>query len=232
MALLFWGPLSLAATTTPPSALVPYGMATIATYLLVFAVAGAQHGAFVPIQILGLLAIAASGSMQHATTVRQRRELDRISRTDPLTGSLNRRGFEERFAAELAVARRTGGDLALLLVDLDDFKQVNDTHGHAAGDELLRWTVEAMRDVLRGHDVVGRLGGDEFAAVLPAAGPEEASAAAERVAARLRDRTPASIGIASMGPDGATPDELGRAADRSLYARKGARLRQHTGFSP
>jgi diguanylate cyclase (GGDEF)-like protein len=151
-----------------------------------------------------------------------RDHLSLVSRTDPLTGCLNRRGFEERFDAELAEVRRTGGALGLLLVDLDRFKEVNDTLGHAAGDELLCWVTTTLGGVIRPHDAVGRLGGDEFALLLPGAGPEACEATAGRVQGALAERAPASFGIASLPADGEDREAIQRSADADLYARKNA----------
>ena len=154
---------------------------------------------------------------------RRRSDLARISRADPLTGSLNRRGFSERFQAELNAAERSGQPLALLQIDLDNFKQINDTQGHAAGDELLIWVVRKLQETLRPTDWVGRLGGDEFAMLLPGASRGNAVEVADRVRYALTERAPASIGIAVFPIDGAEPEELHRRADAELYTRKGDR---------
>src|SRR4029079_14183231 len=86
---------------------------------------------------------------------RQRSALARVSRADPLTGVLNRRGFDERLDAELSRARRAGGAVGLLFVDLDDFKGTNDRLGHGAGDDQLRWAARTMSAALRPSDTVG-----------------------------------------------------------------------------
>jgi diguanylate cyclase (GGDEF)-like protein len=151
-----------------------------------------------------------------------REHLSLVSRTDPLTGCLNRRGFEERFDAEFADAVRTGGALGLLLVDLDGFKEVNDTLGHAAGDDLLCWVVTTLGGVIRPHDAVGRLGGDEFALLLPGAGPEACEATAGRVQGALAVRAPASFGLAGFPANGEDREAIQRRADADLYERKNA----------
>ena len=110
---------------------------------------------------------------------RRRRELALISRADPLTGCLNRRGFEERLAAELDEGLRAGRPLAVVMFDLDGFKEINDTQGHAAGDEILCWTVKTIEETIRPMDSVGRLGGDEFVVLLPASGHAGALTVAE-----------------------------------------------------
>ena len=120
-----------------------------------------------PIYLAGLmLTLAISGVMcmlQARIQEQARVELGRLSRSDPLTGCLNRLGFSE----QLAAPGRVDPGMSLVLLDFDDFKAVNDVHGHAAGDELLRWAAQTMSSALRPGDFLARLGGDEFAAVLP-----------------------------------------------------------------
>src|SRR5436190_1716113 len=94
-------------------------------------------------------------------------ELENLATTDALTRVLNRRGFEEVLTHELSVARRHGVGGVLLFVDLDEFKPINDTFGHAAGDEVLRTVANLLRAHIRDTDYIGRLGGDEFAILLP-----------------------------------------------------------------
>jgi diguanylate cyclase (GGDEF)-like protein len=168
---------------------------------------------------LGTIAILCSWYARQQES--RREDLARISRADPLTGSLNRRGFAERFEAELNAAERSGQPLGLLQIDLDHFKAVNDTKGHAAGDELLIWVVRTVNALLRPTDWVGRLGGDEFAILLPGASRGNADEVADRVRYALTERAPASIGIAVFPIDGAAPEELHRRADNMLYERKG-----------
>jgi diguanylate cyclase (GGDEF)-like protein len=154
---------------------------------------------------------------------RQREELARVSRADPLTDCLNRRGFEERLTAELAHAQRHGHETSLVLIDLDHFKAVNDRLGHQAGDALLRWAVARISMSLRPMDSVGRLGGDEFAVVLPAAGAQEAAEIAARVERALEQQAPASTGSATFPHDGHHVHQLHARADARLYAAKEAR---------
>mgnify|MGYP002784713389 CR=1 FL=1 len=155
-----------------------------------------------------------------------RARLVELARTDPLTGLANRRAFDERLAAELARARREGSPLSLALVDLDRFKRVNDVHGHAVGDEVLREVARRLRDVARATDVVARLGGEELAWLLPGTGLDAAMEAAERLRAGIRGtpvgragRQTASIGIAEAAP-GDLPGDLLRRADGALYRAK------------
>ena len=113
-----------------------------------------------------------------------------------------------------------GPGLALVLIDFDGFKAVNDEFGHAAGDDLLRWGTAAMGAVLRPGDALGRLGGDEFAALLPDAGIKEAQRASERLRFALAARISASAGIAAAPQDGVDADALHQRADEGLYEAK------------
>jgi diguanylate cyclase (GGDEF)-like protein/PAS domain S-box-containing protein len=168
-------------------------------------------------------------------------ELERLSQHDSLTGLFNRRRFEEELQRQLAYTRRYGSGGALLVVDLDRFKQINDRYGHATGDEALRAVGEVLRDNLRGTDtlarenaaVVARFGGDEFVALLPEADEEGACAAAKRLAAavearRLRvgkDLVPLriSVGVALFDENGVPPaQDLFAVADRAMYVAKAA----------
>jgi diguanylate cyclase (GGDEF)-like protein len=148
-----------------------------------------------------------------------RRQLDR----DPLTGLLNHRAFYERLEAEAARARRSGEPLAVLLLDVDDFKALNDSSGHLAGDAALRSLAEALLASCRPADVAARLGGDEFALLLPAAGE-----ALGPVAGRLRSHVAArtglsvSVGGAFVEPADASAIRTVARADRLLREAKQA----------
>ena len=145
--------------------------------------------------------------------------------TDPLTGLANRRGMREAAPVVLNQARRSGAAVGLLLVDIDHFKTVNDTYGHQVGDEVLRDVAAAIRDCVRGEDVVVRMGGEEIA-VLTALPRSGLIALAERIrVAVVRDcAVTVSVGVAWSTPDGADPDSvlkaLTEAADEQLYAAK------------
>jgi diguanylate cyclase (GGDEF)-like protein len=150
---------------------------------------------------------------------RQRAELARLSRTDPLTGCLNRRGVEAQVRRALASER----GFALVTLDLDDLKSVNDHDGHAAGDAVLCSAVRLLHEAVRPTDFVGRLGGDEFAILLPGASPEVASRVRERASLALSFAAPASFGLAVHPRDGATADALFRHADAEVYREKSRR---------
>jgi diguanylate cyclase (GGDEF)-like protein len=163
---------------------------------------------------------------QHDELERQRDELARVSLTDPLTDALNRRGFEDRLRRELTDAARSGRPLMLAVLDLDDFKLVNDRTGHGAGDALLCETVERLTAVLRPLDVVGRLGGDEFAVLFPGTDQANAESLVSRLRYALEGRVAASFGYSCFPVDGVDPEELFKHADVRLYAAK-AQLPRH-----
>jgi diguanylate cyclase (GGDEF)-like protein/putative nucleotidyltransferase with HDIG domain len=137
--------------------------------------------------------------------------------TDSLTGLMNHGALHLRAREEISRARRSGTPLSCLLLDLDDFKTVNDERGHQAGDEQLRAVAAALRSELRDHDVVARYGGDEFVVLLPDADPAGSRVVAERIAAAVPMRC--SIGVAQWG-EPLSADELLDRADRALLLAK------------
>ena len=150
---------------------------------------------------------------------------------DPLTGFYNHRFVHERLGEEVVRAQRARRPLSLLMLDLDDFKLVNDTFGHLFGDRVLMWTAELIRSTLRGSDIPARYGGDEFAIILPETDHDEARRAAERILEAFRSRAfvgeqrgpvpiSASIGVATYPEHGRTPTDLIAAADKALYTVK------------
>jgi diguanylate cyclase (GGDEF)-like protein/PAS domain S-box-containing protein len=153
-----------------------------------------------------------------------------LARHDPLTGLANRTMLKDRLQQTLAAARRNGTGVAILSVDLDDFKLINDTLGHAAGDAVLRAMAQRMGASLREVDTAARVGGDEFTIVLAdTSGWEAARALANRLLDSLTEiidiggeqvRCGASIGISLFPHDGRTPDKLLRHADLALYKAK------------
>ncbi len=165
---------------------------------------------------------------------RAERRLQRLADTDPLTGLANRRRFEEELRRELHRLKKEGGESAVLLVDLDRFKEVNDRLGHKTGDDVLRRTASLLRRRLRSTDVVARLGGDEFAAIIPGAGSDRARKVARNLTAALRQNeirleggaivlATASIGLVPLGPGNPeTSEAVLVAADGALYGAKRA----------
>jgi diguanylate cyclase (GGDEF)-like protein len=159
--------------------------------------------------------------------------LQRLATQDELTGALNARAFEERLSEELDRDRRYNVPLALLYLDLDDFKAVNDRHGHRTGDAVLRLVVNATRRAVRQSDIVGRLGGDEFAVLMPETEGAVAEAAANRLADGIREvfrGTPsvtASIGLVStVNTSIVRAEDLLRRADQAMYdAKRGGKDR-------
>ncbi len=157
-------------------------------------------------------------------------ELRTLATTDSLTGAMSRRTFREEAGRALALAQRHRHDLSLLMLDLDHFKLVNDTHGHGTGDRLLSEAVAACRRELRGSDIVGRLGGEEFAILLPHTAASAALPVAEKLRssiARLRltaetatISATASFGVCGIDPSIGDVDTLLQRADAALYAAK------------
>jgi diguanylate cyclase (GGDEF)-like protein len=156
-----------------------------------------------------------------------RERLEHQARTDSLTGLFNHSVFYERLLQSLQESSRTHAPLAVLMLDIDDFKRVNDVHGHAVGDELLRFLAEALRAIVRPEDAVCRLGGEEFAVVMDACNGDDAVRAAERVQDRLAGvdfpgigHMTVSIGLA-LGPEHAmNPRELAACAEAAMMTAK------------
>lgn len=158
------------------------------------------------------------------------RELRRLATRDPLTGVGNYRTLYESLAGEISRQRRHGGEFGVLVLDLDEFKAVNEELGHLAGDRLLRDVARAVTQVVRSEDTVARQGGDEFSVVAPGAGREEAVALAGRVEGALAKVSAigpitASTGWAVCPGDGSTPESLLARADENQRRLKRA-LRQ------
>ena len=164
----------------------------------------------------------------------QEAELRAAASTDPLTGLMNRRAFEDALDRQLSFSLRHGGPGALLLIDIDGFKPVNDQAGHHTGDELLQEIAETLADTLRTSDVVARVGGDEFAAILGEASPPRASEVATRMVETVGrvvvpdERGGAigrsiSVGVAAFnGESGSSARELLISADQAMYKAKAA----------
>ncbi|WP_306554492.1 sensor domain-containing diguanylate cyclase [Acidovorax sp.] len=208
-------------------------MAGVATGVLNFTPAHASDvfslRVGVTLLALGPLAVACAS----AARAEALRRLDHAVRHDDLTGVLARRALLKQGDRLLVRYQRESTGLAVMMVDVDHFKQVNDQHGHGAGDRLLVSIAQTMARALRPHDALGRMGGEEFAAVLPGVSPTEAQAIAERVRSAVEQqaldpvedgpqRATVSIGLvhsATMGSD-ADMDTLLLAADAALYRAK------------
>lgn len=167
---------------------------------------------------LTLLGTNLVASVTVGTLAKHNRQLARI---DPLTGAYNRSELEEAAERELARAERHGLTLSLVYLDLDHFKQINDTEGHAAGDRLLQQLGATARKQLRQEDIFARIGGDEFALLLPNCPQKEATEIVERLADSLPEGCTLSAGIANRH-EKESWQTLQKRADQALYAAKHA----------
>ena len=190
------------------------------------------HGPYTPdperLELAQTMANEAAMALENARLYDDARKLaDR----DPLTGFYNHRFLHERLGEEIVRAQRGRRPLSVLMLDLDDFKLVNDTFGHLFGDKVLTWAAELIRTSLRLSDLAARYGGDEFAVILPDTDAAEAAVVGERILEAFRDhpyvgeqRGPVpiavSIGQASSPEDGRSPTDLIAAADHALYQVK------------
>ncbi|QJR13250.1 GGDEF domain-containing protein [Usitatibacter palustris] len=165
----------------------------------------------------------------HARARHAQARIEHLAHYDPLTNLPNRTLLNDRFAQEVIRAKRGEQGFAVALFDLDGFKSVNDSYGHAAGDTLLGEVGRRARMAVRASDTVGRIGGDEFLAILPGATRENAIQVAEKLRSELEKpyliaghsvEISASVGVSLFPEHGEDPDQLFRAADAALYAAK------------
>lgn len=182
--------------------------------------------------LLNAFSMFASLAIERANYHSLAGHLKELSITDSLTGLFNRRYFEERFLEEIHRSQRHNLKFSLAIMDIDDFKQFNDTEGHLAGDDILRYIANISKDCLRVSDVIARFGGEEFAVIMPQTGKEEAFLVAERIRNSIKDQIPniwkkypnkyitITIGVATFPEDGNNRKELIRNADRALYKGK------------
>ena len=167
------------------------------------------------------------------TEAQLRHKLQHLANVDPLTGVLNRRAFENEAQRRVESDRRKGHCVSALMLDVDHFKQINDTYGHHAGDRALQELAEALRRTMRVTDIIVRLGGDEFLVILSGITAEQANEAAERLRQQLATllipsekgafRIQASVGVTSLDSSSIELDDLLKLGDRSLYAAKSGR---------
>jgi diguanylate cyclase len=175
----------------------------------------------------GMLQLLAA-EMRIAKLEKALEEVQSMAFADPLTGALNRRGFERAYAREMARSRRNGKPLALALIDIDDFKALNDRHGHLAGDQVLVHLVRVLQDSMRPSDVLCRFGGEEFLLLLPDTPSGDACRAVQRFLSKFSRSAPAmgqtvtfSAGVVDHDCRESL-DEALRRADAATYAAKHA----------
>ena len=152
-------------------------------------------------------------------------EIQKMAATDGLTGIANRRTFEEVLEREISRARRNGEQVTLVMLDIDHFKKLNDTHGHQTGDEVLRSAAAALAHRCRDFDTPARYGGEEFAVILPSCSPRESLVAGDRLRTAISDadlpvEVTASAGVATFPVHASDPQGLIKAADEALYESK------------
>jgi diguanylate cyclase (GGDEF)-like protein len=215
----------------PPSTQIVVSLDAGAERLAVLALGPRlREQAFGPAEtdLAGTLAFAAAIALKNAQLVEQ---LQSAASTDPLTGLFNRRAMEERLSAELSRTHRHQIRTSVVMADVDRFKMVNDTLGHAAGDRLLIEIATALRQQCRSLDAVGRMGGDEFLIILPMTSADEAQVFASRVQRAVAlvgkahpefGRPTLSMGIAEAPRHGASAEVIFGAADAALYRAKRA----------
>jgi diguanylate cyclase (GGDEF)-like protein len=190
-----------------------------------------------PLQVMayalgGLLPVVSTVGFLLMCTEFSQQELAKAARLDYLTGICNRRAIEDLAGRSIAAARRHGIPLAMMIIDVDHFKRINDEFGHEGGDAALIETVKRIRDSLRTEDLVGRLGGEEFVAVMPNTDGQAALAAAERMRSSFSDEPmfigggditiTVSVGVAVLDARDQQYSHLLRRADRAMYAAKTA----------
>ncbi|MDO8210640.1 sensor domain-containing diguanylate cyclase [Conexibacter sp. CPCC 206217] len=188
--------------------------------------------------VLGGTDRATRRTLLQVVDVSERKQLEtrlrQLADRDPLTGLLNRRSFDKELTAHLARARRYGGGGALIVLDLDGFKRVNDSRGHHVGDELLVSVATLLTRRLRATDVVARLGGDEFAVLLPHADRSDAAYMAQSLVTAVRSEldVTTSLGVAMVGAGGSdSASQLLISADRAMYLAKEAGRDRHAFFA-
>ena len=226
---------------------VTFGLAAAASTAYIVAIAPPGTGALLPetVAIVGInvtaLILLAYGAMVIAREQRRARDAAiRLSTVDNLTGLFNRTFFFAAVEREIARSARSGRGFCLLMMDLDELKQINDRHGHFFGDRVLRGVGEVIRSGGRRIDTAARYGGDEFVVLLPETDPTGAFVLAEKIRLEVAElrvdvagsmiQPSISVGVVSYPEDGRTSDELMIAADTSMYRSKRAGKNRVTGI--
>jgi two-component system, cell cycle response regulator len=189
-----------------------------------------------PDELIVRLQIAERILKVHRQLARQNERLVELATVDELTGTKNRRRFREDLYLLFAQAKRQGSPLSVIMLDLDHFKQYNDTFGHPAGDVVLHWAGSTLKTAVRAHDVVARYGGEEFVVLLPSTGEDEALQVAERLRLAIAGRpwphlkVTASLGVGTTGAGTNDAAALVDQADQALYHSKQAGRNLSTHF--
>jgi diguanylate cyclase (GGDEF)-like protein len=194
------------------------------------------------VDLAPMLLVAYITTMLSQDIMKTMAKIKLVSETDELTGAYNMRAFNALAERECALAERYHRILGILMVDSDNLKKVNDTHGHEAGDRLIRHVVQCVRLELRATDVVARYGGDEFMCLLPETGAAGAGIVAERIRKRVAEvpiasgelslSTSVSIGVAAYPDHGSRFEVVAKNADRALYSSKAQGRNRVTVFAP
>jgi diguanylate cyclase (GGDEF)-like protein len=230
-------PMLLLPIVTLPGRFSPRGVYAglgLTVLVLLASTVGIDPSGFADNPTYTLIGLACCGGLAAFAETLMRAEMEQRSDAvlDPLTGLLNRKALAGRFEEIAQQAALTGAPISLIACDLDRFKQVNDEHGHARGDAVLKDAAYLLRKSLRSFELVYRVGGEEFLIVLPGVALEEARTMAERIRAGIQESRPggldvtASLGVAAAAGAGAAFEPLFRAADEALYeAKRGGRNR-------
>ncbi|OJF15858.1 GGDEF domain-containing protein [Couchioplanes caeruleus] len=224
----FVAPCVLFAISCPPRIMIALQALLAGAYVTVAHVGEPARPGYAFVHLAGMLGVSAICALQSSIVARQRAELRRLALVDPLTGALNRRGLDQRARPMVAAATPTS-PVSVICFDFDGFKQVNDTIGHAAGDDLLQWAVRTCRQVIPAEALITRLGGDEFVIVLPHTDAAGAAEASVRIVEAMAERIGVSAGTATSvgGSDLALLLDI---ADKRLYREK-TRRRKGTGHT-
>ncbi len=184
------------------------------------------------VKLLEAIALYSAVAIERRVYYQSSIDLRKISITDPLTSLLNRRYFEERISEEMERSKRHRQPFSLIILDIDNFKSLNDTYGHLCGDEILKTTTGVIRRCVRIIDIAARYGGEEFAIILPTTDKNDASLIGERIRSEIEGTLclvknigktlsiTVSLGIASFPDDASTVEELINNSDRALYSAK------------